>query len=467
MNENLNIDEWLVTLNNPPRVVEGGLDYERCAALHNYLIQYAWAASNRDLSDLNSLSWFQKYGNAAEEIRQDLEPSLVKFLEIAYDCDDAPDGICPFYWVSTFSSPERLWVNWEDCAKIGEEHRRLTLYPTQIGLLGGHTDRLCYDQKRHKAVMLMSTDDRGYVDTEEGAHLWYPLETVLSNWIFTLRKGKITAGPDGVKLKNEKYGPWMYHSYSCQQVEDTVAAFNRLVVAIESRIPAARRRCPTSTPILSHKTLDEASVPNPSFARSFLASIRLPSFKFIAPGLHVLTPERFVENQLFTTIHDEDDPLAIPPVLLFCATLTFRLARDERLEQQNLFGPMYTSALQGKDIPAGIYTDAISRGQPDTAEEGFRLVLPYPIGENGFARQSDGSLIGDDKWKDLYQHGCKPFGGDWSRAQRLERLFDNWRKMVENGLWEVDDDGVTGGIKKFKEADTEAHWKDYWIEPDW
>jgi hypothetical protein len=39
--------------------------------------------------------------------------------------------------------------------------------------------------------------------------------------------------------------------------------------------------------------------------------------------------------------------------------------------------------------------------------------------------------------------------------------------MVENGLWEVDDDGVTGGIEKFKEADTEAHWKDYWIEFDW
>jgi hypothetical protein len=26
---------------------------------------------------------------------------------------------------------------------------------------------------------------------------------------------------------------------------------------------------------------------------------------------------------------------------------------------------------------------------------------------------------------------------------------------------------VTGGIEKFKEADTEAHWKDYWIEIDW
>jgi hypothetical protein len=224
---------------------------------------------------------------------------------------------------------------------------------------------------------------------------------------------------------------------------------------------------PDLHPYSVSQILDEASVSNPSFARSFLASIRLPSFKFIAPGLQALTPETFVTNQFFTTIHDEDDPLAIPPVLLFRATETFRLDLDERLEQRNLFGPTYTSALQGKAIPAGVYTGAISRGSPDTAEEGFRLILPYRIGGNGFARQSDGSLIGDDKWKYLYQHGGKLFGGDWSRAQRLERLFDNWSRMVENGMWEVDDDGVTGGIEKFKEADTEAHWKDYWIEPDW
>jgi hypothetical protein len=189
----------------------------------------------------------------------------------------------------------------------------------------------------------------------------------------------------------------MYHSYSYQQVEDTVAAFNRLIVAIESRIPAARRRWPTSTPVLSHKILDEASIPNPSFACSLLASIRPPSFKFVDPGLHALTPETFVTNQFFTTIHDEDDPLAIPPVLLFGAVETVRLDLDEKLEQRNLFDPIYTSALRGKAIPAGLYTDAISRGQPYTAEEGFRLILPYPLGENGFARQSDGHLISDEK----------------------------------------------------------------------
>jgi hypothetical protein len=314
--------------------------------------------------------------------------------------------------------------------------------------------------------MFMSIDDHEFAESEDDVHLWQPLETVLSNWILTLRMGKITAGPNGVKLDNEKYEPWMYHSYSSQQVEDTVAAFNRFVVTIESRIPAARRRWPTTTPLLSHQILDSASIPTPSFARSFLASIRLPSFKFIAPGLLVPMPEVFAASQVFTSIRDEEDNLAIAPVLLFGANETFQFDVEDQYGQRNPFGYVYTSALGDTAIPAGVYTDAISRGAPDTAEEGFRLILPYTIGENELARKSDGRVIGGGNFKDLYQHSFKPFGGDWNRAQRLVRLLDNWTGMVERGLWEVGEDGVMGGIEKFREADEEARWRDYWIKPD-
>lgn len=464
MDELPNIEEWLVTPENPPRPVNG-LDHERCAALHNFLIQYAWIASNRDLGDFEPQSWFERHGDLANEARQHLKPTLVQFLEATYDCNDADVSL--FYWTSGLNSPDMLWTNWDGSAEGGEEHRRLTLYRTQTGLLGDHNDGLCYDQETYKAVMFMSTDDHSFADGEGSANLWQPLESVLSSWILTLRMGKITAGPEGVKLDNEKYGPWMYHSYSSQQVEDTVAAFNRLVVAIESRIPAARRRWPTTNPILSHKILDSALVPNPSFARSFLTSIRLPSFKFIAPGLLVPTPETFAPSQLFTSVQDEEDNLAIAPVLLFRASETFKFDPDNEYGMRNPFGYVYTSALQNTAIPAGLYTDAISRRSPDTAEEGFRLILPYAIGDNELARKSDGHPIGDGNFKDLYQHGFKPFGGDWTRAQRLVRLLDNWTGMVERGLWEVGEDGVLGGIEKFKEADAEARWRDYWIEPDW
>lgn len=35
---------------------------------------------------------------------------------------------------------------------------------------------------------------------------------------------------------------------------------------------------------------------------------------------------------------------------------------------------------------------------------------------------------------ELFQHGFKPFGGEWWRAQRLEALFDHWRYLVETGV---------------------------------
>jgi hypothetical protein len=41
--------------------------------------------------------------------------------------------------------------------------------------------------------------------------------------------------------------------------------------------------------------------------------------------------------------------------------------------------------------------------------------------------------------------------------QRLELLSKNWTTMIENGHWEVDKDGVIGGIEKFKDPDTEDH----------
>ncbi|CZR67307.1 uncharacterized protein PAC_17206 [Phialocephala subalpina] len=301
------INEWLVTPQNPPRAIDG-LDYERCAALHNYLIRYAWVASNRPLCDLKFQSWFDNHGNAANDLRSRLEPNLVKFLEAVYDPSGSDDTIL-FYWVSGLTYPDELWFDWEGYSEDGEESRRMTLYRTNSGLLGGHNDGLCYDQKLHKAAMFISIDDQDFANRLEHEHLWHPLETVLSNWISTIRIGKISAGPSGVKLHNEKYGPWMYHSYSPQQVEETVTAFNRLVIAIECRIPKSAKKWPTSNPLISQQILDSTSVPNPSFARSFLTMIRPPNFKYIAPGLLLPTPESFASSQPFTSVKQEDDRL--------------------------------------------------------------------------------------------------------------------------------------------------------------
>lgn len=68
---------------------------------------------------------------------------------------------------------------------------------------------------------------------------------------------------------------------------------------------------------------------------------------------------------------------------------------------------------------------------------------------------------------DLFQHGHKPFGGEWWRLQRLERLFDRWTTLVDKGVWMVGPDGVKGTVEMFDDANTAEGWQHYWISSDW
>jgi hypothetical protein len=48
-------------------------------------------------------------------------------------------------------------------------------------------------------------------------------------------------------------------------------------------------------------------------------------------------------------------------------------------------------------------------------------------------------------------------------ARIYTKILESWAERVEMGDWQVDEDGVVGGIDKFKEADTEEHWREYFI----
>jgi hypothetical protein len=50
---------------------------------------------------------------------------------------------------------------------------------------------------------------------------------------------------------------------------------------------------------------------------------------------------------------------------------------------------------------------------------------------------------------------------------QLKHVLWQWNDLVEAGLWEVDDNGVIGGIEKWKEADTEERWGNYQMSMSW
>lgn len=111
-----------------------GLDYERCAALHNELLEIGWVGSGRrleyDANDdqaevLHRRTWFEYYGEDAERVRSRLSPSLAAFLERALVID-ANHSL--FYYVSCLAHPDYLWLNHQWEAEDTEPDRYMTLY---------------------------------------------------------------------------------------------------------------------------------------------------------------------------------------------------------------------------------------------------------------------------------------------------------------------------------------------------
>ncbi|KAJ6032607.1 hypothetical protein N7540_003339 [Penicillium herquei] len=467
------ITGFLVTPDNPPRDDVEGMDYTRCAALYNYLIQYAWLAEGRPLATLNgsSTNYFTVHGAEAEALRLRLHPSIVAFLDTAIIIGETPLSI----FATGLNSPDSLFAESE--ADICDQPVDSILRLCYVALSTDDSNGgVIYHQNFHRVAIFTHGDDWDFgfpVEDHPLAEVWNPFETLLSHWIDLIHIGKVVAGPHEkpALFEFEKIGPWEWRPYSEAQVTMCANAWDRLCQAIETRILQLPNPPNSSTdmnnqPLITSSVLDAASVLNPCFARSFLSRARRPLFQYIAPGL-LLPPaysSGFVASQPLTAL-----PLSqytVPPVCLFPAD-----TGDQRPIALMRFTSPWVSIDTLSHIPAGLYTTAVDRKWDDMAEDGFQLFLPFTFnagyGRTIGARTSDGELVDRKSFSELFQHGFKPFGGDHYRPQRLERLLYCWRKLVEDGVWSVGPGGVEGTIDTFKDAETESHWRDYYIPPTW
>jgi hypothetical protein len=137
--------------------------------------------------------------------------------------------------------------------------------------------------------------------------------------------------------------------------------------------------------------------------------------------------------------------------------------------------PKHFQAIQ--DYPSGLYLTESDPYGWNPYEDGCKLLLPFTIGEHGWARTSDGALYGEDIWStgetakpfptstELFQSGFNHFTKN--HDVQLKHVLRRWTELVEADVWQVDGDGVTGGIEKWREADTEEHWEDYQLPMTW
>jgi hypothetical protein len=109
-------------------------------------------------------------------------------------------------------------------------------------------------------------------------------------------------------------------------------------------------------------------------------------------------------------------------------------------------------------ISGGLYFDGCEREGVSPFEDGSRLVLPYPLGGNEFAKTSDGASIPPVYGSsELYQTGWNPF--ILQHKIQLRAVLQRFHAYVCTGVWSVGEDGITDPIERFQQADTdEASW---------
>ncbi len=128
---------WRVTPENPIREVDG-MDWERCASLHNMITQIGWKSLDNSETEMPKNTWWQANiinESLEEEWSRRLSPSLKLFLQAAL--------VTPhenfFYYASGLNTPSRLYNGMQE-----EGDNILSLYQMTNLNLSGHRDGLKY-----------------------------------------------------------------------------------------------------------------------------------------------------------------------------------------------------------------------------------------------------------------------------------------------------------------------------------
>jgi hypothetical protein len=126
---------WRVTTANPIREMDG-MDWERCAALHNLIVRLGWAVSGKSETEMSRTTWWQRHITdlaLEDEWSKRLSPSLTLFLKAAFE---TPPGQSFFYYASSLAWPEGLFIQQR------EDEGIMCLYQMTNLNLGGHRDGL-------------------------------------------------------------------------------------------------------------------------------------------------------------------------------------------------------------------------------------------------------------------------------------------------------------------------------------
>lgn len=124
------IGERKVTNENPPRDDIDGLDFERCAELHNAIIEHGWTRSGRGSNDMPRTTWWdtQSAYPYRDTIASHLHPSVIEFLKLAYQFEESNFNLFHYLTGLQSAGPDVSTSFKEDSDDPDFQHRYYTLY---------------------------------------------------------------------------------------------------------------------------------------------------------------------------------------------------------------------------------------------------------------------------------------------------------------------------------------------------
>jgi hypothetical protein len=125
------IQDLKVTTENPPRDDVEGLDFTRCAALHNAIVEHGWTRSGRPLHQMPRTTWWELHrdnpGRDATTSR--LHSSVIEFLKHAYQFYEHRFNF--FHYLIALQGPGDVYMSFkEDLDDPDHDHRYYTLFCT-------------------------------------------------------------------------------------------------------------------------------------------------------------------------------------------------------------------------------------------------------------------------------------------------------------------------------------------------
>lgn len=131
---------WRVTSENSIREVDG-MDWERCASLHNLIIELGWTGLGNSETEMPRITWWQ--ANITNDILEEewsrrLSRSLKLFLQAAFETPHKNF----FYYVSGLNGPSRFYTGIHE-----QGDTILSLYQMTNLNLSGHRDGLKYSKQ--------------------------------------------------------------------------------------------------------------------------------------------------------------------------------------------------------------------------------------------------------------------------------------------------------------------------------